>query len=156
MVTLKVQPKGKETFDVPVEEGVSTFGRVRANTVTLTGDTAISRQHCKFERTEAGVFVADLGSSNGTKVNGRVIGDARVPLKDGDRVQIGATTILVRAPVEDSPPAQDPEGTEYGMKHIRCGCCGGKIDIRRCRTGREVGCAHCRTVYRVPAVRTAD
>jgi two-component system cell cycle response regulator len=56
-------------------------------------DEGVSRRHAKLTRDEDGnVRIVDLGSTNGTFVNGRRV-DAR-PLSDGDRIQIGSLTTL--------------------------------------------------------------
>jgi diguanylate cyclase (GGDEF)-like protein len=57
------------------------------------GDTSCSRKHARIERDEAtGVYlVTDLGSTNGTLVNGAKV--TQRPLSDGDRVVVGATVI---------------------------------------------------------------
>ena len=48
----------------------------------------VSRQHCMLRVTEAGAFVRDLGSRNGTLVNGALVENER-QLLNGDQVQIG-------------------------------------------------------------------
>jgi hypothetical protein len=58
-------------------------------------DPAVSRRHLRFIRRRNEVFVEDLGSSNGTLVNGQVVnGPER--LIDGDRVSVGERTVLMR------------------------------------------------------------
>lgn len=57
-------------------------------------DEGISRNHCVFERRPSGsVTLRDLGSTNGTVVNGERA-EGIVTLRDGDKIQIGTTTIL--------------------------------------------------------------
>jgi len=57
-------------------------------------DEGISRKHCVFERRPSGrVTLRDLGSTNGTVVNGEPL-EGVVTLTDGDKIQIGTTTIL--------------------------------------------------------------
>ncbi len=54
----------------------------------------VSRQHCQLEVSDTSAKLRDLGSLNGTLVNGqRVIGE--VGLNDGDSVQIGPLTLEV-------------------------------------------------------------
>ncbi len=54
----------------------------------------VSRQHCPLQIREQDVVLRDLGSRNGTLVNGRrVIGE--VPLNAGDSVQIGPLSLEV-------------------------------------------------------------
>ena len=62
-------------------------------------DPGISRLHAVFERAADGSYsVRDLGSTNGTTLNGNPVGtDACVPVAEGDRVRLGAwTAILIR------------------------------------------------------------
>lgn len=49
---------------------------------TAPDDTQVSRHHCVFEINPSKVRVRDLGSRNGTLVNGREVGDCE--LADGD------------------------------------------------------------------------
>jgi len=55
-------------------------------------DTGVSRQHVRFERTEYGTILTDLGSTNGTFVEDQRIKE--VTLLDGNAITIGRTTIL--------------------------------------------------------------
>lgn len=67
-------------------------GRRRDNDLSLA-DEAVSQQHCEFVSEQGFFVVRDLGSHNGTFVNERRIGEAR--LRDGDEVRIGGTRIQV-------------------------------------------------------------
>jgi len=55
-------------------------------------DSEISRQHARIFQDGADMWIEDLGSTNGTFVNGSPV-DRRA-LNDGDKIQIGTTTIL--------------------------------------------------------------
>ena len=55
-------------------------------------DVAVSRRHAQLEKTADGFVIQDLGSTNGVFVNGIRI--QRQKLRDGDRLQVGTTTIL--------------------------------------------------------------
>ena len=57
----------------------------------------VSREHAAFVRRWDGVFVEDLGSRNGVKVNGQST-SGRTRLADGDRVEVGVTTLGVDDP----------------------------------------------------------
>lgn len=48
----------------------------------------VSRQHCMLRVDKQGVWLRDLGSTNGTLVNGKLI-KADIPLHHGDRLQLG-------------------------------------------------------------------
>ncbi len=58
----------------------------------VVDDTGVSRQHVRFERTEFGTILTDLGSTNGTFVEDQRIKE--VTLLDGNAITIGRTVIL--------------------------------------------------------------
>jgi hypothetical protein len=59
---------------------------------------AISRVHCKFVCVENRYFLVDIGSSNGTFVNGaRVAVNSQVPVKAGDRIKLANSEFILRA-----------------------------------------------------------
>ena len=61
----------------------------------LDGDATVSRLHAVLERFPAGWCVTDLGSSNGTYLNGERIW-AQQRLRHGDEVRVGSTRLLFR------------------------------------------------------------
>lgn len=68
----------------------------------------VSHKHCKIYIEESGAFIEDLGSTNGTFLNGEQIESGeRVPLEDGALIEIGGTQIVFRFPKEDT--GKDPE-----------------------------------------------
>src|ERR1700761_5974460 len=71
-------------LEVPLE-GEFLIGRSEAGAGNLGGDQRISRRHARVYRAESGALVIeDLGSSNGTHVNGRRIHGPHV-IRPGDR-----------------------------------------------------------------------
>jgi pSer/pThr/pTyr-binding forkhead associated (FHA) protein len=63
-------------------------------------DPAVSRRHMRFIRRADEMFVEDLKSSNGTKLNGRaIVSPTRVD--DGDAVTVGGRTLIVRISEDD-------------------------------------------------------
>jgi hypothetical protein len=58
-------------------------------------DPAVSRRHLRFIRRASEVFVEDLGSSNGTLLNGRSVA-APLRIVDGDEIKVGSRTLTVR------------------------------------------------------------
>lgn len=71
----------------------------------LSEDVEMSRRHAHVRRGSGrGWVIADLGSRNGTYVNGRRI-DAETPLRAGDTVDVGETTLFVEA-------TEAPEGVQ--------------------------------------------
>ena len=73
----------------------TTIGKAEENDVALPDDPTASRLHAVFEQFSAGWCVTDLGSSNGTWVNGERIWSAR-PLRHGDELRIGQTRLTFR------------------------------------------------------------
>jgi serine phosphatase RsbU (regulator of sigma subunit) len=70
-----------------------TIGRSAPAEVVLEGST-VSRRHCRLERQGDSIVVSDLGSTNGTYVNGeRITETDPVVLEDGARITIGAHTL---------------------------------------------------------------
>ena len=68
-----------------------TIGRDERADLTLS-DGSISRAHCMVDRFEEGYILVDLGSTNGTTLNGERVSD-RAPLQPGDKIFIGASVI---------------------------------------------------------------
>jgi len=96
--------------EVKLRDGITVVGRRDDCNIRIPAET-VSRRHCQFEVSEDEVVLTDLGSSNGTFVNGRRIGeDEDVVLKPGDRITIGPATFTVQIdgePAEIIPPEQD-------------------------------------------------
>jgi len=92
-------------------DGVVTIGReVRPAVLNLAEDEELSRRHARFTRLASGaVLVEDLGSGNGTLVNGQPIEVPRL-LEMGDEVQMGATTVRLEQAVAQhgAPPPPPP------------------------------------------------
>ena len=74
--------------------GRTTLGRHPANTLRLA-DREVSKEHACIERAGNTYLVKDLGSSNGTYVNGRRIREHR--LKDGDEITLGNSRLTFRS-----------------------------------------------------------
>ena len=75
----------------------ATIGRSPSCDIPVPADDQLSRRHARFVLREGEVFLSDLGSRNGTSVNGERI-SGEVALRSGDRVQVGRTTLLVGPP----------------------------------------------------------
>ena len=76
----------------PLPEGEAVIGRAGDNEITVDDD-GVSRRHAKVVLQPNGeVRIVDMGSTNGTYYNGNRV-DMHT-LRDGDKIQIGSTTIL--------------------------------------------------------------
>ena len=76
---------------VPVGEEPLIIGRLPECDVVL-GDPNVSRRHAEIRRTEEGLVVTDLGSTNGTRVNGVPVREQQ--LESGDEITVGSTTLV--------------------------------------------------------------
>jgi pSer/pThr/pTyr-binding forkhead associated (FHA) protein len=76
----------------------------------LGEDVELSRMHARVGRMSSGGFmIEDLGSTNGTFVNGVQITGSQ-PLSAGDRIEVGSTTLIVQVS-SPAPAAPPPEPT---------------------------------------------
>jgi pSer/pThr/pTyr-binding forkhead associated (FHA) protein len=80
---------------VPLTGDRATLGQDPSNDLALPTDRTLSRLHAVFERYPAGWCVRDLGSRNGTFVNGQRIWQERA-LRDGDEIRAGTARLFFR------------------------------------------------------------
>jgi putative nucleotidyltransferase with HDIG domain len=72
-----------------------TIGRTEENSIRL-GDKLVSKRHCKLTHAPEGLFITDLGSRNGTFLNGlRLQPDTRHTVPPGSEIEIGQSQISV-------------------------------------------------------------
>ncbi len=71
-----------------------TIGRSASCDVTLD-DTFVSSHHARVARTDSGLMVSDLGSTNGTYVDRQRV-TTPIPIGRGSRLQVGSTVMEVR------------------------------------------------------------
>ena len=76
--------------DVPVTGDRVVLGRSRECDIRLA-DTNVSRRHAEVRREDGTYWVIDLGSTNGTELNGHRV--ERAELSDGDRITLGSTDV---------------------------------------------------------------
>jgi signal transduction histidine kinase len=67
------------------------LGRDTSNTIRVL-DHEVSRRHAEIRRVDDSFRLVDLGSSNGTYLNGKAVD--QVPLRSGDQIRLGQTVIL--------------------------------------------------------------
>jgi predicted component of type VI protein secretion system len=91
LVVLK-SPDLDEGTDFELDSAQLTVGRGGQNDVALARDEYASARHARFEPRRDGVWVQDLGSTNGTFLNGARLERPR-RLSDGDVVRIGETDL---------------------------------------------------------------
>lgn len=83
-------PDGHQQF---INPGVSTIGRLSECDIVIN-DQNVSRRHAELHATGDTYELVDLGSTNGSKINGQRV--ARQVLNDGDQVTFGALTLRFR------------------------------------------------------------
>ncbi len=101
-LTLVLPNGGREQFEL--RKAHVCIGRAATGDIVLS-DPGVSRNHARIECGPAGCVLADLGSVNGTFVNGRQI--EQEWLSPGDKIAIGAATLVYERP--GAP--EDPEVT---------------------------------------------
>jgi sigma-B regulation protein RsbU (phosphoserine phosphatase) len=82
-----LSPDGQNKF-IPLEADRISLGRSSTAELSFPDDSGLSRQHLAIEREGDGWALRDLGSKNGTMLNGSKV-NGRVPLKSGDRITAG-------------------------------------------------------------------
>ena len=94
MIPTKQMPKAKLKFndrEITIGESLVTIGRSSDNMVSFSGDSNISRYHAEIEARGEDYYLIELGSSNGTTLNGESITGEKL-LKEGDLIVLGGTS----------------------------------------------------------------
>lgn len=91
LITLTDESDGGRCYRIMLK-GIMSIGRGGCD-VVITGDDALSKRHCELYENGDDVYVRDLSSANGTKINHVKISNES--LADGDRLTIGARTYIV-------------------------------------------------------------
>jgi FHA domain len=86
-----LEPKASKGTAISLADEV-TFGRAPGCTVSVPDDTFVSQVHARVFGDHGKIIIEDVGSTNGTYVNGTRITQALV-LNVGDRIQIGSTVL---------------------------------------------------------------
>ncbi|HTN53779.1 MAG TPA: FHA domain-containing protein [Anaeromyxobacter sp.] len=92
---------------VPFASDEITVGRAAEGVTFRLTDRDVSRRHARFLRVNGGIWVEDLGSLTGTRVNGERI-TARRRLREGDLVEIGDYDLAVLPEEGASLPGLPP------------------------------------------------
>ncbi len=106
--------KINSTTEIPLSGRLMTLGRAQDNDVAFTDDSNVSRYHAEIELREDDYWIIDLGSFNGTKVNGESLTGEK-PLNDGDLILLGGTSkieVLFSPAEKDDGPAEEAASQE--------------------------------------------
>ena len=90
---LVIREQGQERT-LALRGEIATIGRLPQCEVALS-DKGASRRHAQIRLQNGVATITDLGSTNGTEVNGHTVQTAT--LDDGDRITIGATVLVFRS-----------------------------------------------------------
>ncbi len=133
------------TFD---QHDTFMIGRSEDSQFCLPHDRFFSRHHCILEIAPPQTFLRDLGSTNGTFVNGLRVETAH--LKHGDRIQGGETVLEVQVAVDQSQAQQyrpnSGEKTEPSVITVACLNCGLPSQAEASRPDAKLSfvCDNCR------------
>ena len=118
--------------EIDLSPGVTILGRSPECQLTIE-DPLVSRQHAQITIEAAQIFFEDLGSRNGSRVNG-VLAKGKVPLQDGDRLRVGTLEIVFcKISSERSGPSNRKTGfllycanckLPYAEEMVACPHCG--------------------------------
>lgn len=100
-LTVQVGEEKPLIHELPEED--VTVGRVEDNTLCLAHDS-VSSHHAKLLFSEGKYSLVDLGSTNGTTLNGNPIGESPAPLGPGDLVRFGSVDCVFEAPEQHQSP----------------------------------------------------
>ncbi len=96
-LTMRSGPTPGKTFPLDQEEQL--VGRDLANDIPIS-DPEVSRRHARFLIREGGIFVEDLGSTNGSFLNGERVSTPQ-QLRVGDVVTLGESIVLIFERADD-------------------------------------------------------
>ncbi|HVY92879.1 MAG TPA: SpoIIE family protein phosphatase [Bryobacteraceae bacterium] len=96
-----LSPDGKSQM-VPLAGDRLCLGRSTSADLSYPNDSGLSRQHTLFEREGDAWTIVDLGSKNGTTLNGQPL-TAKTPLKSGDRIMAGHMIVIVDGKTPRTP-----------------------------------------------------
>ena len=82
---------GSEDDAIDLSKPSMTMGRQGGNDVVVA-EPGVSRKHAEIVKSNSGHHLRDLASTNGTFVNDEKLPAGDHPLKDGDKIRLGAST----------------------------------------------------------------
>lgn len=89
-----VLPTG-EKIEYPIDRHEVEIGKAAHNQIVLT-DPTVSNTHAIVMARDGGYSIVDLGSRNGTFINGERLGSKAVTLRHGEKIQLGQTVLTFR------------------------------------------------------------
>ena len=134
MFKLTIEDDEGKTTVVPLARDEITIGRLEGNTIRLT-ERNVSRRHARLVRQNGALYIEDLASFTGVRVNGAKIATP-TPLRDGDEVQIGDYRLALKgdrttAALSDRPGSNGDRPTMPNIPAVNApmGTVGGSVAI---------------------------
>lgn len=103
---LVVNPGSPQQWEIPLRAGINHLGRSENNDFQVT-HPSVSSSHCQITVTEKETLIRDLGSTNGTFVQGTPVIEAA--LENGQSVRLGDVGMVFYSPAPESIPVRGPE-----------------------------------------------
>jgi pSer/pThr/pTyr-binding forkhead associated (FHA) protein len=95
------------------------LGRVEGNAIVVE-EEAVSARHCELRRTASGAYeIRDLGSTNGTRLNGEALGPEARELHEGDTLLLGLAAKARFVRIHEIRDRVDPAPTAAGSVTMR-------------------------------------
>ncbi len=117
-----------ELGEIRIDEDLFAVGRTEAPFVSYPEEltAALSRRHARIFAEHGAVYVADLGSKNGTRINGADVAGHPLRLADGDELSFGSALsfrvrLAPRVPAPEPPRVMvtlQPERDDLGLQPI--------------------------------------
>ena len=106
--------------EVPLTGSRLTLGRAEPADVVIN-DQSLSRVHASINRDGDRVWIIDEGSTNGSLVNGAAVPASGTPLRDGDEIYLGNTTVVVsfRQNISTLSPLEGAQVTAPASSGVR-------------------------------------
>lgn len=114
----------------PVDQEILTIGRA-ADCDVVVAERQVSRYHARLFRSEDGYWLEDLGSKNGTHINGNRI-QAPTLVQDGDVIQIAFSITMAFVGSEATLPLSLDDAAGMGMGRLQM-----DPDAHRVRIGED-------------------
>ena len=107
-ITLHVVPARGAPFEHRLAGEQNVIGRSSTADLVIA-DRSLSRQHARLFQQDSSWLILDLGSRNGTQVNRTTISQA-TPLREGDIIGLGASSVTVRRIGDAAKDSSFPSG----------------------------------------------
>ena len=105
-IVARLTPTSGPGVEIIITEGMISIGRRPGNSIVISNDAYISGRHAQIETDNTGTYLTDVGSTNGSSVNGqKMTAGERQLLLEGDEVQLGQTKYVYALELESGDVA---------------------------------------------------